>query len=209
MTMAEKKKKRTTSKKKKQRAPFFPNSPSCVGSPTNNGEEITRRTVRQLTPQKLCSLALPPPLLSLFDADGSIAARGGDEHSVGNQGRHQSSASISAGSTGTQHNARLPSQLRVGFAKCDPLLVFDGKYVLVGTADGRIAIYSIVEFDREVSHDIKMSERRRQREWEEEDLESQQGTTNEEKKVDDVNNFSSELAEEENEWEIRNIMNPI
>ena len=205
--MAEKKKKHTTSKKKKQRAPFFPNSPSCVGSPTNNGEEITRRTVRQLTPQKLCSLALPPPLLSLFDADGSIAALGGDEHSVGNQVRHQSSASISAGSTGTQHNARLPSQLRVGFAKCDPLLVFDGKYVLVGTADGRIAIYSIVEFDREVSHDIKMSERRRQREWEEEDLESQQGTTKEEKKVDDVNNFSSELAEEENEWEIRDIMN--
>ena len=92
--MAEKKKKHTTSKKKKQRAPFFPNSPSCVGSPTNNGEEITRRTVRQLTPQKLCSLALPPPLLSLFDADGSIAALGGDEHSVGNQVRHQSKIDV-------------------------------------------------------------------------------------------------------------------
>ena len=209
LMMAEKKKKkRISSKTKKQHAPFFPSSPLCVGSPTN-GVEINRRAVRQLTPQKLCSLALPPPLLSLFDSDGSIAARGGDEHSVGNHGRLQSNASISAGSTGTQqHNARLPSQLRVGFAKCDPLLVFDGKYVLVGTADGRIAIYSILEFDRDVSHDIKMSERRRQREWEEEDFVPQNGTTKEEKKVDDENKFSSsELAEEENEWEIRDIMN--
>ncbi|KAK1741615.1 hypothetical protein QTG54_007188 [Skeletonema marinoi] len=204
--MAEtKKKKRSSSRRKKQRAPFFPNSPLCVGSPTN-GVEINRRKVRQLTPQKLCSLALPPPLLSLFDADGSIAARGGDEQSVGKP----SNASISAGSTGTHHNARLPSHIRVGFAKCDPLLVFGGQYVLVGTADGRIAIYSIVEFDRHVSLDIKMSERRRQREWEEEDNSASQKdtTTKEEKKViDDEINFSSELAEEENEWEIRERMN--
>ncbi len=205
----QKKKKRSTSRKKKQRAPFFPKSPLCVGSPTN-GVEINRRSVRQLTPQKLCSLALPPPLLSLFDADGNIAARGGDEHSVGNHGggRQPSNASISAGSTGTHHNARLPSHIRVGFAKCDPLLVFDGQYVMVGTADGRIAIYSIIEFDRDVSLDIKMSERRRQREWEEEDfIPPKDNTTKEEKKVDDENKFSSELAEEENEWEIRERMN--
>jgi hypothetical protein len=206
MMMAEQKKKKRSTSRKKKRAPFFPSSPICVGSPTN-GVQINRRTVRQLTPQKLCSLALPPPLLSLFDANGSIAARGGDEQSVGNHGRQTSNASISAGSTGTNHNARLPSHIRVGFAKCDPLLVFDGRYVLVGTADGRIAIYSILEFDFDVSQDIKMSERRRQREWEEEDSVSQQDTK-EEKKVDDDNNkFSSELAEEENDWEIREKMN--
>lgn len=209
--MAEqKKKKRSTSRKKKQRAPFFPKSPLCVGSPTN-GVDINPRTVRQLTPQKLCTLALPPPLLSLFDADGSIAARGGDEHSVGNHGgggRQPSNASISAGSTGTHHNARLPSHIRVGFANCDPLLVFDGQYVTVGTADGRIAIYSIIEFDRDASLDIKMSERRRQREWEEEDfIPPPKDTTKEEKKVDDEDKFSSELAEEENEWETREKMN--
>lgn len=204
--MAEKKKKCSTSRKKKRAPFFFPDSASCVGSPTN-GVQLKRRTVRQLTPQKLCSLALPPPLLSLFDADGSIAARGGEEQSVGNRGRQTSNASISAGSTGTHHNAILPPHIRVGFAKCDPLLVFDGRYVLVGTADGRIAIYSILEFDYcEVSQDIKMSERRRQREWEEEDSESQTDTK-EEKKVDDDNiNVSGELAEEENESEIRERM---
>ena len=212
MLMVMKKKMRSTSRRrKKKRAPFFPKSSSCVGSPTN-GAQINRRTVRELSPQKLCSLALPSPLLSLFDADGSISARGGDEQSsIGNhRGRHPSSASLlSAGSTGTQHhNARLPSHIRVGFAKCDPLIVFDGKYVLVGTADGRIAIYSILEFDRDISQDVKMSEIRRQREWEQEDSIASHQNTKEEKKVgDDNNKFSSELAEEDNEWEIRERMN--
>ena len=193
-------------KKKKKRAPFFPNSPLCVGSPTTS-VQINRRTVRQLTQNKLCSLALPPPLLSLFDADGRIAAHGLDEQSVGNHGRHQpSNMSVSAGSTGT-YNAGLPQQISAGFANCDPLLVFDGQYVLVGTSDGRLAIYSIIEFDNDVSYDVKMSERRRRREWLEEDLSIQQDTRKEDKKIDNDNKTSSELLDLDNEWEIREKMN--
>ena len=197
-----KKKKGKRSASKKKRSPFYPNTPSAVGSPTI-GSQINRRTVRQLTPQKLCSLVLPPPLLSLFDAD--------EHHSILDQhqgSRQTSNASVSAGSTSTLYNARLPSHIRVGFAKCDPLLVFDGKYVLVGTADGRIAVYSILEFDNDVSYDVNMSERRRRKEWEEEDEASQhdadENNEKEEKKIDVE---MGEVTEEENEWEIREIMN--
>ncbi len=197
-----KKKKGKRSASKKKRSPFYPNTPSAVGSPTI-GSQINRRIVRQLTPQRLCSLVLPPPLLSLFDAD--------EHHSILDQhhARQTSNASVSAGSTSTLYNARLPSHIRVGFAKCDPLLVFDGKYVLVGTADGRIAVYSILEFDNDVSYDVKMSERRRRKEWEEEDEETShhdadENNEKEEKKVDAE---MGEVTEEENEWEIREIMN--
>ena len=45
---------------------FFPNSPASVGSPRRDG--FYKRTVRQRTPHKLCSLILPSPLISLFDS---------------------------------------------------------------------------------------------------------------------------------------------
>src|SRR5210317_1469018 len=97
-----KKKKGKRSASKKKRSPFYPNTPSAVGSPTI-GSQINRRIVRQLTPQRLCSLVLPPPLLSLFDAD--------EHHSILDQhhARQTSNASVSAGSTSTLYNARLPS----------------------------------------------------------------------------------------------------
>ena len=199
---SKKKKGKRSGASKQKRSPFYPNTPSAVGSPTI-GSQINRRTVRQLTPQKLCSLVLPPPLLSLFDAD--------EHHSILDQhqgSRQTSNASVSAGSTSTLYNARLPSHIRVGFANCDPLLVFEGKYVLVGTADGRIAVYSILEFDNDVSYDVKMSERRRRKEWDEEDEASQhdadENNEKEEKKIDAE---IGEVTEEENEWEIREIMN--
>jgi hypothetical protein len=55
--------------------------------------------------------------------------------------------------------------------QCDPLLVFDGRFVLVATYDGRIAIYSIFDFETPsgISEDVEASESRKQVEWMEED----------------------------------------
>lgn len=210
-----KKKRQSNIKNKKKRIPFIPNSPSSVGSPSI-GALINQRRVRQLSPQHLCSLVLPPPLRSFFDTDGSVVPHGADDHPIlldHHARQSASNISISGASTSTHHNTRLPPHVRVGFAKCDPLLVFDGKYVLVATADGRIAIYSILEFDSDVSQDIKMSERRRRKEWADDDslsLHQVTATPKEEKKFGPIGhecNLSNELEEEENEWEIRETMN--
>jgi hypothetical protein len=52
---------------------------------------------------------------------------------------------------------------------CDPLIAFG--LVMVATADGRVAVYRIVDFELEVDEDVVASERRRRSEWEEEDME--------------------------------------
>ncbi|KAL7552202.1 hypothetical protein ACHAWF_015423 [Thalassiosira exigua] len=185
----------------KAKASFVPNSPTSVGSPVDDGSRFNPRPVRQRTPKKLCTLALPPPLISLFDASGaastSTARPGGvgssdlslDGHSVVDSAaphaptpaRHSSAASVvsasvasvggvGSGGSSIHQNPHLPLHLRVGMAPCDPLLVFEGKFVLVGTCDGRVAVYSIVEFDQGgISEDVEASERRRRAEWKEED----------------------------------------
>jgi len=171
---------------------FFPNSPTSVGSPRRDG--FYKRTVRQRTPHKLCTIVLPPPLISLFDSSTSSTTRQqqtvttSDNVSVDaysttidntsqtpTKNRHSSnisavSASVMSTKSSTHNNIKLPQHLRVGIGPCDPLIVFDGRFVLVGTSDGRIAVYSILDFDNVggISDDVLASEIRRQAEWEEE-----------------------------------------
>ncbi|EED91595.1 predicted protein [Thalassiosira pseudonana CCMP1335] len=237
-------------KHKHHPAPFFPNSPTSVGSPKDNGAHFYPRRVLQRTPKKLCSLVLPPPLTSLFDANigtinssttqlttaeaAVIAARlvasdnaSVDGHSIMDASyiqtppavQHSSNASLSASIVGgggasvnvstpasvtnANHNPQLPMHLRVGMAACDPLIVFDGTFVLVATCDGRVAVYSIIDFDRDISEDIEASERRRRAEWEEEDLFLGQVEDDEKK---EVTNQLEDTEEEEEEWETRERM---
>ena len=279
-----KKKKSTSTNGNNNKAPpsyFFPNSPTTVGSPKDNGFYL--RQVRQRTPNKLCTLVLPPPLISLFDpnANGDVAAAAGatnhrisvaassdnasldgtsiidnaqahssssvrHQHQIqhNNQGQgggaynissnasavSASVASVGGGNNavvGQHHNPHLPLHLRVGMASCDPLIVFDGRFVLAATCDGRIAIYSIVDFDTTVSgvsDDVMASERRRCAEWKEEDDDGEQSSDDEEEKKDEpkgqtTKTLSSErdttyeilpdapsVQEEESEWDMRDRM---
>jgi len=267
----------TKKKKSKDKNPFFPTSPTSVGSPKDDGARFYPRSVRQRTPEKLCSLALPPPLISLFDNGGggvgvdapaSSAARLAassdiaslDGHSTLDNtnsaaaappphgaytpgGRHSSNASAvsasvvstaasaggmagsaSGASSGNNNPHRLPSHLRAGMAPCDPLLVFRGRFALVGTCDGRIAIYSILDFDDRggISEDVEASERRRRVEWKEEDelilLRQRQLKGGYEKKdeltqrnnrnnqSETSNELLSDTEEEENESDMRDRM---
>ncbi|KAL9188557.1 hypothetical protein ACHAXT_006935 [Thalassiosira profunda] len=245
-----------------KKAPFFPSSPSSVGSPIDDGRRFRPRRVRRRTPRHLCTLALPPPLLSLFDGSGATVEgaprlppsdasldgllEGGASHlHAPAPVRHSSNASVvsasvaSAGGTGsggggsTVHSRpRLPPHLRAGLANCDPLLACGGRYVLVATGDGRIAVYSIVEFDAGISEDVAASERRRRAEWREEDetdgMMAGESSEKEEEKKDepkgqpdgqqrspgdaaleeliDLEEGEDSSDEEDNEWEMRDQM---
>lgn len=207
--------------KSKSKPPFYPNSPSSVGSPRKDG--FRKRTVRQRTPRKLCSLVLPPPLMSLFDDSG-----GGNDWTPTSSSkvenashyRYSSNASVVSASIasvgGMSSVDHLPRHLRVGMAQCDPLLVF-GRFVLVATCDGRIAIYSIFDFDTRsgISEDVEASERRKTREWMEEDMEVQQqtmhGKSSQNNARADVNanqhpHQSVQADVEEHEWDMRDRM---
>ena len=251
--MPEKQKQHTKQKQKKKnksKSPFFPDSPTTVGSPRYDG--FYKRTVRQRTPNKICSLVLPPPSLdtgSSYSSGNDVGTTSAtrpittvgssdnaslDGHSTTFDNantppvtnRHSSNASIisasvasmggigSGGST-TVPNNNLPLHLRVGMAPCDPILVFNGKFVLVATCDARIAIYSIVQFDNNneggISEDVLASERRKRAEWREEDnillnleeekKEGKSNNTNEQQEEEE-----EEEEEEENEWEMRDRM---
>jgi len=208
--------------KSKSKPPFYPDSPSSVGSPRKDG--FRKRTVRQRTPRKLCSLVLPPPLMSLFDDSG-----GGNDWTptsssmVENASHHRYSSNASVVSAsiasvgGMSSVDHLPRHLRVGMAQCDPLLVFDGRFVLVATCDGRIAIYSIFDFDTRsgISEDVEASERRKQSEWMEEDMEVQQqtmqGKSSQNNARADANanqhpHQSVQADVEEHEWDMRDRM---
>ena len=175
----------------KANAPFFPDSPQSVGSPRGDGS-FRKRNVRERTPRKLCSLVLPPPLMSINDSAG------GDP--------------ITTSTTDYQ----LPQHLRVGMTQCDPLLIFDGRFVLVATCDGRIAMYSIVDFDDTAngtfSEDVEASERRKRAEWIDEDtvhssLHHQLQTIGN-SRTDNMNasHHSQQVEEEESEWDVRDRM---
>ena len=193
----------------------------------------------------MCSLVLPPPLLSLFDNSNSSSGAASGANNYNNNDvttasatrpttatttsdnisidgstllkkKHSSNVSLisasvvsTAGSTSVHNNKNkhLPLNLRVGMSPCDPILVFNGNFALVATCDGRIAIYSIADFDiaNGISEDVLASERRRRAEWEEEDMNIMDRINKEEEeeeKKDTVNNS----YEEENEWDIRSRM---
>ena len=203
---------------------FFPNSPTSVGSPRRDG--FYKRTVRQRTPHKLCSLILPSPLTSLFDSSTTSTTRqqqtvttsdnvsiDGYSTTIDNvsqtptQIRHSSnisavSASVMSTKSSAHNSLKLPQHLRVGISPCDPLIVFDGRFVLVGTSDGRIAVYSVLDFDNVggISDDVLASERRRQEEWVEEEAEG------EEKKDFETSLDTDDEDKEEHEWDMRDRM---
>src|SRR6056300_864588 len=54
-------------KKNKSKSPFFPDSPTSVGSPRYDG--FYKRSVRERTPNKICSLVLPSPLFDVGNSD--------------------------------------------------------------------------------------------------------------------------------------------
>jgi hypothetical protein len=113
---------------------------------------------------------------------------------------------------------QLPKHLRVGMTQCDPLLIFDGRFVLVPTCDGRIAIYSIFDLDvtanGNFSEDVEASERRKHLEWMEEDtvhsiLHHQLQQTMGNSRADNMNasHHPQQLVEEEeSEWDVRDRM---
>jgi hypothetical protein len=112
---------------------------------------------------------------------------------------------------------QLPKHLRVGMTQCDPLLIFDGQFVLVSTCDGRIAMYSIFDFDvtanGNFSEDVEASERRKHLEWMEEDtvhsILHHQLQTMGNLRADNMNasNHPQQLVEEEeSEWDVRDRM---
>jgi hypothetical protein len=208
--------------KSKTKPQFYPDSPSSVGSPRKNG--FRKRTVRQRTPRKLCSLVLPPPLMSLFDDSG-----GGNDWTptsspmseIASHHRYSSNASVVSASIasvgGMSSVDHLPRHLRVGMAQCDPLLVFDGRFVLVATCDGRIAIYSIFDFDTRsgISEDVEASERRKRAEWMEEDMgvqqQTMQGKSSQNNARSDANanqypHQSDQAEVEEHDWDMRDRM---
>ncbi|KAL7531219.1 hypothetical protein ACHAXR_003908, partial [Thalassiosira sp. AJA248-18] len=225
----------------KTKTPFCPNSPTSVGSPKDDGSRFYLRSVRQRTPQKLCSLVLPPPLISLFDNSGGTdttarftassdnASLDGGGHSIMDASstpvRYSSNASAvsasvaSVGGIGSSGSSvvhpHLPLHLRVGLAPCDPLIVFHGRFVLVGTCDGRIAIYSMVDFDQGgISEDVKASERRRRAEWKDADDKMKGEEKKDETKTQMVSqDCSIDIANEplldtneESEWDMRDRM---
>jgi len=233
-------------KKGKMKNSFFPHSPTSVGSPRHDGTHFCPRSLRQRTPKQVCSLVLPPPLLSLFDdggggaaadataaatprtlaatasSDASLDARSACAPSV----RHSSSVSASmmstaaasvrgAGSVGAGAVRHGPPP-RVG-ASCDPLLAFRGRFAVVGTGDGRLAVYSLVDFDARGgrSEDVEASDRRRREEWKAEDNRMQQcqrtarggdETSHEPDPVESATNKFTDAPEEEHEWEMRDRM---
>jgi len=135
--------------------------------------------------------------------------------SVASAGGAGGGAATHATAGGSQSNSNLPLHMRVGMAPCDPLLVFDGKYAVVATCDGRLVIYTIFDFERRgsiilggkkinddhgteatnkilitrhISEDIEASERRRRAEWEEEDLMEEEFWDEDEKKFKLIGN---------------------
>lgn len=134
--------------------------------------------------------------------------------SVASAGGAGGGAATHATAGGSQSNSNLPLHMRVGVAPCDPLLVFDGKYAVVATCDGRLVIYTIFDFERRasaipggekndghgteatsqhfilrhISEDVEASERRRRAEWKEEDLMEEEFWDEDEKKYDLIGN---------------------
>lgn len=181
--MANKQHKRGNSSARRERKKDGQHIPSDAVLSPQNGTFIPRSTI-QRTPQKLCTLTLPPPLPSLFD-DASISAEPNPspnqrykrapsdlnstavsidpsqitESSHPTPGRH-SGASVTS--------TDIPSHLRIGMS-CDPLICFG--LVLVATTDGRIAIYQLEDYELDVDEDVRASEQRRRLEWDEEDFE--------------------------------------
>lgn len=159
--------------------------------------------------------------MSLFDDSG-----GGNDSiptsasMVENAFHHRSNASVVSASIasvgGMSTVDHLPQHLRVGMAQCDPLIVFHGRFVLVATCDGRIAIYSISDFDTRggISEDVEASERRKRAEWMEEDSKVQQtmqGKYNQNNARADANanqhpHQSVQADVEEHEWDMRDRM---
>jgi hypothetical protein len=208
--------------KNKAKPPFYPDSPSSVGSPWKDG--FRKRTVRQRTPRKLCSLVLPPPLMSLFDDSGvindatpttsaSMVERAPPPHRYPSSNASVVSTSIASVCGGIPRVDHLPQHFRVGMTQCDPLSVFDGRFVLVATCDGRIAIFSIFDFDTRsgISEDVEASERRRRLEWMEEDNIVEKGYNQNSTRADANNAHqhphpSVHAEDEEHEWDVRDRM---
>ena len=194
---------------------------------------------RAVLPAVATSATTRPPATPTTPRSTAGASQHQQQH--GNPPRHHSSnasavsasvASVGGGSSsvrgggagGTRDPHVLPQHLRAGMALCDPLLAFDGRFVLVGTIDGRIAIYSIVDFDDGsrggASDDVVASARRSRAEWKEEDEwheqkmkeeeEKKDGTRTQRREQNDVESSSDleeeDEEEEESEWKMRDRM---
>ncbi|KAL3805121.1 hypothetical protein HJC23_003349 [Cyclotella cryptica] len=117
------------------------------------------------------------------------------------------------GGSGVGRREGLPSHCRVGMAACDPLCLFASPpFVMVGTVDGRVALYRLEEYALEegVEEDVWTSEWRRRREWREEDCaeekEEEEDDDEEEKKQSLEDSFGDVQEEEEEEEEEEAVM---
>ena len=160
---------------------FFPDSPTAVGTPVDDGSTFKRRKVRQTFSRRMCRLVLPTPLMRFEGDSAALRIGASDSASIGsttqitvttaaatpatsNRGPTSSGTSVAASATA----GNLPQNIRIGLSSCDPLLAFE-KFVFVATCDGRVAVYSLVNYNPLVSEDVLASERRRADEWAEED----------------------------------------
>jgi hypothetical protein len=125
------------------------------------------------------------------------------------------SVGVGGGMASVDH---VPRHLRVGTTQCDPLSVFGGRFVLVATCDGRIAIFTIFDFDDArcggISEDVVASERRRRSEWMEEDdssmamerVGSHGSTRTDANNAHQHTHASAHVEVEEHEWDVRERM---
>ena len=173
---------------------FFPDSPTVVGSPVDDGTTFRRRRVRQKFIRRMCRLVLPMPApLMQFEGDSAAPRIGASDSAslegtdgspthntvttatatpaTSNRGSASSGTSVAASAACADFSVKgssLPQNLRIGLSPCDPLLAFE-KFAFVATSDGRVAVYSLVNYSPLISEDVLASERRRLDEWAEED----------------------------------------